>query len=54
MSLIIYLTFTQKRRNKNIKNYTHKSCKPLDEVEFSKEDNQLDMFENECEGMCGL
>jgi len=41
-------------RNKNIKNYTHKSCKPLDEVEFSKEDNQLDMFENECEGMCGL
>jgi hypothetical protein len=41
-------------RNKNIKNYTHKSCKPLDEVEFSKEDNQLDMFENACEGLCGV
>ena len=41
-------------RKKNIKNYTHRSCKPLDEVEFSKEDNQLDMFENECEGLCGV
>jgi hypothetical protein len=41
-------------RNKNIKNYTHRSCKPLDEVEFSKEDNQLDMFENACEGLCGV
>ena len=25
----------------NMKNYTHRSCKPLDEVEFIKEDNQL-------------
>jgi len=41
-------------RKKNIKNYTHRSCKPLDEVEFSKEDNQLDMFENACEGLCGV
>lgn len=41
-------------RNKNMKNYTHKSCKPLDEVEFVKEDNQLDMFENVCEGLCGV
>ena len=39
-------------RDKNIKNYTHRSCKPLDEVDFDKEDNQLDMFENECEGVC--
>ena len=39
-------------KNKNIKNYTHRSCKPLDEVDFDKEDNQLDMFENECEGVC--
>ena len=38
----------------NMKNYTHRSCKPLDEVEFIKEDNQLDMFNNECEGMCGV
>lgn len=41
-------------RKKDIKNYTHRSCKPLDEVEFSKEDNQLDMFENACEGLCGV
>ena len=35
--------------------YVHRSCKPLDEVEFDKKetDNQLDMFNNECEGMCG-
>ena len=39
-------------RDKNIKNYTHRSCKPLDEVDFDREDNQLDMFENECEGVC--
>ena len=41
-------------KNKNIKNYTHRSCKPLNEVEFVKEDNQLNMFNNECEGMCGV
>ena len=36
--------------------YSHRSCKPLDEVEFNKkeDDNQLDMFNNECEGMCGV
>ncbi len=39
-------------RNKNIKNYTHRSCKPLDEVNFTPDDNQLDMFENECDGVC--
>ncbi len=39
-------------RNKNIKNYTHRSCKPLDEVDFDPDKNQLDMFENECEGVC--
>mgnify|MGYP000297560242 CR=1 FL=1 len=35
--------------------YIHRSCKPLDEVEFNKKetDKQLDMFNNECEGMCG-
>ena len=35
--------------------YAHRSCKPLDEVEFNKkeDDSQLDMFNNECEGMCG-
>jgi hypothetical protein len=36
--------------------YVHRSCKPLDEVEFDKKetDKQLDMFNNECEGMCGV
>jgi hypothetical protein len=35
--------------------YAHRSCKPLDEVEFDKkeDDKQLDMFNNECSGMCG-
>ena len=43
--------------SRNIKDelYLHRSCKPLDEVEFKeKVDNQMDMFDNECEGMCGL
>ena len=39
-------------RNKNIKNYTHRSCKPLDEVDFDPDKNQLDMSENECDGVC--
>ena len=43
---------------KNIKDnlFLHKSCKPLDEVEFNKKENdkQLDMFNNECEAVCGV
>ena len=31
----------------------HRSCKNLDEVKF-KDDEQLDLFNNECEGMCGV
>ena len=40
----------------NIKNYMHRSCKNLDEVVFhvKREDEQLDLFNNECEGMCGV
>ena len=36
--------------------YLHRSCKPLDEIEFDKKENdkQLDMFENACEGLCGV
>jgi hypothetical protein len=35
--------------------YLHRSCKPLDEVEFKATDpDQVDMFGNECEGMCGV
>ena len=41
-------------KDPDMKNYTHRSCKPLDEVDFDKKDNQLDMFNNECEGMCGV
>jgi hypothetical protein len=43
-------------KDPNMKNYTHKSCKPLDEVDFDKkeDDKQLNMFNNECEGMCGV
>lgn len=36
--------------------YLHKSCKPLDQVDFSdKDEGQLNFdFKSECEGMCGL
>jgi hypothetical protein len=36
--------------------FLHRSCKPLSEVDFSTEEDrgQLDMFNNECEGMCGV
>ena len=36
--------------------YLHRSCKPLGEVDFRSEEDkgQLDMFQHECEGMCGL
>lgn len=36
--------------------YLHRSCQPLDEVDFStaEERGQLNLFINECEGMCGV
>jgi len=36
--------------------FLHKSLVPLDEVDLSTEQDrgQLDMFGNECEGMCGV
>jgi hypothetical protein len=35
--------------------YLHNSCVPLKDVEFNAGDkNQVDMFNNECEGMCGV
>lgn len=37
--------------------YLHGSCKPINEVDFSvkgKGKSQLDLFGNECEGMCGV
>jgi len=36
--------------------FLHRSCKPIDEVEFDVKDKQGDLFHgmiNECEGMCG-
>jgi len=36
--------------------FLHGSCKPLDTVDFSTEEErgQINMFGNECEGMCGV
>lgn len=38
------------------KPFLHRSMKPLSEVDFSTEEErgQLNMFNNECEGMCGV
>ena len=33
--------------------YAHRSCVPLEEVEFKHQD-QFNMFTTECEGMCGV
>ena len=33
--------------------YMHRSCQPIDQVEFTNE-KQVDLFNNECEGMCGV
>lgn len=34
--------------------YLHRSCVPLDKVDFDGDKVQTDMFINECEGMCGV
>jgi hypothetical protein len=36
--------------------YLHRSCKPLEEIQFNKKetDKQLDMFNNDCSGLCGV
>ena len=44
-------------RNKVLRGtpYVHKSRKPLGEIDFDeKENEQLDLFNEECEGMCGV
>jgi len=36
--------------------YLHRSCKPIDKINFNEQDKQQDLFygmENECEGYCG-
>lgn len=34
--------------------YLHRSCVPLDEVDFGEDQDDIDGFTNECEGMCGI
>jgi hypothetical protein len=34
--------------------YLHRSMKPLTECDFDPDKDQFDMFDNECEGMCGV
>lgn len=36
--------------------FLHRSCKPLEEVDLDnlEDKGQLNLFENECEGMCGV
>lgn len=34
--------------------FIHRKLQPLDEIDFSLDDRQLDLFGNECEGMCGV
>jgi len=33
--------------------FLHRSCVPLDQIDFDPESDQFDLFGNECEGMCG-
>jgi hypothetical protein len=40
-------------RNMNAAMYAHRSCVPLDEVQF-KNERQFNLFTLECEGMCGV
>lgn len=35
-----------------LQQFMHRDCKPIDQVELSNE-NQVDLFGNECEGICG-
>lgn len=34
--------------------FLHRDCKPIEQVDFYDGSDQLDMFGNECEGMCGV
>jgi hypothetical protein len=47
--------FDKKMRmhNPKVKNFVHRQCVPLDQVKF-KDDEGPDLFNQECEGMCGL
>ena len=43
-------------RGMRVRQFMHRSCKPLADVDLStaEERGQLDMFIDECEGMCGV
>tara|TARA_R100001443_G_scaffold54_2_gene212 strand:- start:1081 stop:1878 length:798 start_codon:yes stop_codon:yes gene_type:complete len=41
-------------RDKEASLFIHKSCKPLSEVEFKVDKKEPDLFDNVCEGMCGV
>ena len=50
--------YKDKNKGKKIDDeiFLHRSCKPIDEVDFEDTSPQLDLFygfSNECEGMCG-
>jgi hypothetical protein len=49
----VYFDKEMRKHNPKVKNFVHRSCVPLDEVKF-KNDDQGDLFNQECEGMCGL
>lgn len=34
--------------------FLHRSCQPLETIDFTVKSDQLEMFINECEGMCGV
>lgn len=36
------------------KPFLHRTCQPLDQIDFDADKNQLNLFINECEGMCGV
>jgi hypothetical protein len=42
-----------RKHNPKVKNFVHRQCVPLDQVKF-KEKEKIDLFNQECEGMCGL
>ena len=44
------------RNNRKVKGelFLHREMKPLDEIKFDEDYGQIDMFGNECEGLCGI
>ena len=48
--------FDEAMREKYPNTYLHKSCNPINEVDLRTEEQrgQYTLFDNECEGMCGL